>query len=204
MQDLVAINSFVTSDLKIPSENIDTFLDRPSEEIQNCLNRHIIETNGAFKGKSRGFIFIYYSGHGCQADAETYGLDKSGKPFDLTQSIKKFLRIPNHFIIGVFECSRSKAIVPETKSIVSIELPSIDNSNGQACMIFGSKSGDPAVVKPNEISSMSASFLHHVKKSRSGGNSTFPLCLQDWDFMLTKGECVLWCNMQIDLFPKHH
>jgi len=202
MQDLVAINSFVTSELKIPSENIDTFLDRPSDEIQNCLNRHIIETNGAYKGKSRGFIFIYYSGHGCQVDAETYGLDKSGKVFDLTLCIKKLLRIPNHFVIGVFECSRSKSLASETKSIVSVEIQQIDNSNGQACVIFGSKSGDPAVGKPNEISLMTASFLQHLKKSR--GNSTFPLCLQDWDFILTKGECVQWCNIQIDLFSKHH
>jgi len=71
--------------------------------------------------------------------------------------------------------------------------------HGQACIIYGSKSGDPAVARPNETSLMTSSFLQHVKNSR--GISLFPMCLQDWDFLVTKGECIQWCNMQIDLFP---
>jgi len=200
MHDMVAINNFVATDLQIPPENIENLLDRSAEDIQNTLNQLIVETDGAHKAKSRGFIFFYYSGHGCQINADTYGLDKSGKPFELSQCVRKLRIIPSHFTIAVFDCCRTKAIQPDIKGFTTIELQINENpSYGQACMIFGSKSGYPAISRPNEISFMTSSFLQHVKKYQ---NSTFPLCLQDWTFLVTKGEYVHGSNMQINLFPK--
>jgi len=121
-----------------------------------------------------GFLFFYYSGHRCQIDADTYGLDKKGKAFELSQCVRKLQIIPNHFTIAVFDCCRTKAIQPDIKGFTTIEIQPNDNpSRGQACMIFGSKSGDPAIARPNETSLMTSSFLQHVKKSRGISTSHY-------------------------------
>ena len=71
--------------------------------INETMNQVYINS----KNGDKTFIFIYYAGHGA-CDNNTYVITGGGKMFALEKSIRILGRMPESYVISLFDCCREK------------------------------------------------------------------------------------------------